>query len=345
MEAISVEDFLNSNDLISEQARVVRALIEDISNRHNGVPKEYRRLLSNIVKSTPVVGLLQVSSNLPLEYLMSFALQRTNLRAAENQTQLRLVQIELPVFWQIIIDIMKLENGEWLPIHVAKIVRLLIRKRITTFSEAVSRQGVEYFPWDDQNRDHPTSYYPFHPILRLPKKYAIKNKRDDDFCSKFTQDKQNDFGNGFFSIGCACPNPITYGFELCLAPESEHNLSRFLLCRRINFKRLSAVIFDFACGLHEYVLNREPKEIEHIKFLVDGSHWNGHKKNKKTGHTSGGHIGCSESYNFNNYKDTFEFKLNSQGREQLHREVNKAVSSLSRMNYYNFMTSMKVFLL
>ena len=30
-----------------------------------------------------------------------------------------------------------------------------------------------------------------------------------------------------------------------------------------------------------YVLNREPEEFEHVRFLVDGSHYQGMKKLKK----------------------------------------------------------------
>ena len=41
------------------------------------------------------------------------------------------------------------------------------------------------------------------------------------------------------------------------------------------------MIYDHACGLHRYVLNREPTQFRHVEFFVDGSHWGAHKQTKK----------------------------------------------------------------
>ena len=84
-------------------------------------------------------------------------------------------------------------------------------------------------------------------------------------------------------------------------------------------KNLEGVIFDFACNLHRYALNREPMDFENICFLVDGSHWQGQKKLKKADKTGkGGHLGCSTGYNFNIYKPHLDTKVNSQTREEMH---------------------------
>jgi hypothetical protein len=32
-------------------------------------------------------------------------------------------------------------------------------------------------------------------------------------------------------------------------------------------------VFDYACGLDQYILNREPREFEYLRLLVDGAHW------------------------------------------------------------------------
>ena len=66
---------------------------------------------------------------------------------------------------------------------------------------------------------------------------------------------------------------ITYGYELMLCKESAHNLFRLLMCRDINLHALQGVIFDHACGLDQYILNREPREFEYLRCLVDGAHW------------------------------------------------------------------------
>ena len=66
---------------------------------------------------------------------------------------------------------------------------------------------------------------------------------------------------------------------------------------------MEGVIFDHACGLDAYILNREPREFQFLRCLVDGSHWQGQKQLKKPNKSGkGGHLGCSEGFNFNIYK-------------------------------------------
>ena len=33
------------------------------------------------------------------------------------------------------------------------------------------------------------------------------------------------------------------------------------------------MIFNYACRLHQYIMNREPAQFETVQFLVDRSHW------------------------------------------------------------------------
>ena len=88
------------------------------------------------------------------------------------------------------------------------------------------------------------------------------------------------------------------------------------------------------CGLHPYVLNREPALFENFRFLVDGSHWQGQKKLKKADKTGkGGHLGCSTGYNFNIYKPHLDAKINS----QMHSTMENCTKSLRLKNYQNFM--------
>ena len=93
-----------------------------------------------------------------------------------------------------------------------------------------------------------------------------------DFCDK-AFNKHRDFTHGVFSVGCACAANITYGYELMLCRESSHNIFRLLMCRDINLLELRGVIFDHANGLDQYLLNREPREFEYLRCLVDGAHW------------------------------------------------------------------------
>ena len=127
-----------------------------------------------------------------------------------------------------------------------------------------------------------------------------------------------------------------------LQKESAHNIFRLLMCRDIDLFKLKGVIFDHSCGLDQYILNREPREFKFLRCLVDGAHWNGQKKLRKPdrgGH--GGHLGCSEGFNFNLYKEFLPIGINSQGREQIHALIEKMVPSLRQMSYPTFMIMMK----
>ena len=95
---------------------------------------------------------------------------------------------------------------------------------------------------------------------------------DCELCTK-SFNKHTDFSYGVFSVGCACPQNITYGFEIMLCKESAHNIFRLLICRDVGLHALQGVIFDNACGLDQYMLNREPREFEFLRCLLDGAHW------------------------------------------------------------------------
>ena len=58
-----------------------------------------------------------------------------------------------------------------------------------------------------------------------------------------------------------------------LCKESAHNIFRLLMCRDVDLRALQGVIFDKACELDQYMLNREPREFEFLRCLVDGAHW------------------------------------------------------------------------
>ena len=51
--------------------------------------------------------------------------------------------------------------------------------------------------------------------------------------------------------------------------------------RDLDTSKLKGVFYDNACNLHSYILNREPREWQYLRCLVDGMHFRGHKKTKK----------------------------------------------------------------
>ena len=82
---------------------------------------------------------------------------------------------------------------------------------------------------------------------------------------------------------------------------------------------------------------------------MDSSHWSSKAKLKmsRPGSSSGGHLGCSESYNYNLYKRFASMDVdgakNSQGREQMHVKLSQLGRSLRQMNFFNFKNYLKMF--
>ena len=344
-DVITMEEFLQSDIVLSSNGQLVKNLIERISQTWpDEIPKPYKEILANISKNTSVAGYLQVLSNEPLNNLAEFCLQSLDIRAAENSEIQKEIGGEMPALWPNLVEILNLEHLDFLPGDLSSIILKLIEIRKNTFIHAAHRSPTDYIQWDNTETEHATQYYPNWPIFRHPKKYTVRNVTDCEFCCK-SFNKHTDFSFGVFSVGCACPYNITYGYELMLCKESAHNIFRLLMCRDVDLCALQGVIFDFACGLDRYILNREPREFEFLRCLVDGSHWQGHKKMKKPDRSgAGGHSGCSTGYNYNLYKKYLPYKQpNSQGREQMHAKLDKLCPSLKQMNYVDFMNFLRVY--
>jgi hypothetical protein len=195
-----------------------------------------------------------------------------DIRNATNAQKQRQVAEEMPALWPNLLEILNLENSKYLPLDVSSIIVKLVEIRRSTFLNAAVRTEEDYIVWEDPELEHPTQFYPNWKIWRYPMKYIVRNVSDCEFCEK-SFNKHTDFSYGVFLVGCACPLNITYGYELMLCKESALNLFRLLMCRDIDMHALQGVIFDHACGLDQYILNREPKEFEYLRCLVDGAHW------------------------------------------------------------------------
>ena len=128
--------------------------------------------------------------------------------------------------------------------------------------------------------------------------------------------------------------------------ESPRNLFRLLVCNRFDHGQMVGVLMDHACKFDTYMLNREANPLKYLLTLVDGSHWNAQKKMKNPNSKGkGGHLGCSEGFNWNLYKSSYgvEEAVNSQGREQMHAILENLSKSMRLMNYQHFMLFLYVF--
>ena len=174
------------------------------------------------------ISFIQVTCEEPLTILKAFCKNHLDLLAKENSALLKTVQHQMPPFWNIISQILKLENKSSLSLQMSAIILRLLEIRDQTFKEAVGRNSDDYIDWDDDWGVPPLSYYPNHPKKKILRKYVVNHTKDRELCQK-SENSSKTNTSGIFSFGCLCPRAITMGFELMKQPESPHNVFRFLM--------------------------------------------------------------------------------------------------------------------
>ena len=267
---ICVEDFVNSEELTSINGGMVRRLVIHIESLYPGaLPREYRDFLKNIGRNSSARSLLQVNDTALLNDLAKFCRGILDVRQLKFQFILDTFKRALPVLWSILDNICLLERKKYLPIEVSTIVLKFINMRQSMFDKAAVRTNDQYHRWRDSDSEHATQCYPSLPLIRHPSRYCVRNKKDADLCDK-AFGYNSDFVAGFFSVGCACENATTFGFEIMLLKESPRNLFRFLMTRDVDFNALKGILIDHACILDSYIMNREATLLEDKILLVDG---------------------------------------------------------------------------
>ena len=238
-----IGDFLDAN-LSSTNGELVKNLVSHIDTQYQDaeekIPSCYRKLLSNLSKKTSVSGFLQPTCPESLDILDRFCKRQVNIRSFDLQEDLKLVMSEFPALWPSLEDILNLEDKLWLPHAVAEVIKKLIRIRKKIFLDAKDRFNDDYVPYNwNENGEHPTMFYPHWPAIRYPKQYKLGRIADDDLCTKVYR-QSSKHPTGLFSGGC--PHNITYGFEITLHRESQHNAFRLLECRNLDTSKLKGLI-------------------------------------------------------------------------------------------------------
>ena len=81
-----------------------------------------------------------------------------------------------------------------------------------------------------------------------------------------------------------CQHGVCYGFEVLRSCESLRHLFQFTTC----LTPPSVIMYDNACQLHIYALNRDPQQFKRTLFVVDRLH-------------GCGYVGRSSGYNLDMY--------------------------------------------
>ena len=173
------------------------------------------------------------------------------------------------------------------------------------------------------------SFFPNLPALVGRGNYAIDHlniKSTSDECHKYP-DSHPVLTPGIFTI--YCQHGICYGFQVMDSHESPCYPFKIFRSRFTSAPKL--IIYDNACKLHQYCLNREPAFFSHTQFSVDRFHWKGH-------------VGCSSGYNLNLYKSALTNTINSQVNEQANAGLQHIKSQLAYMSHENFIHTVSLFL-
>jgi hypothetical protein len=129
-------------------------------------------------------------------------------------------------------------------------------------------------------------YFPNNPIIRTCAKTIINGS--ENTCTKNYQSAAK-LGAGILLFWCA-KHRLCIGFLLLESAESCEYVYTTLVTR---FKVIpKTIIYDNACNLSEYCMNRAPHLFMNSKFLVDAFHY-------------GGHTNCSYSFNSGLHKSLY----------------------------------------
>lgn len=118
----------------------------------------------------------------------------------------------------------------------------------------------------------------FLPFSVTERKFAsayeseLRDPAPADTCRHDMRGDHKDFLPGICTI--SCPHGFYLGFFLMVNPESVETVFTFLYSRCEDGKLI--VVYDNACNLMEFCLNREPYYFKDTIFLVDRVHWDNH---------------------------------------------------------------------
>jgi hypothetical protein len=114
-----------------------------------------------------------------------------------------------------------------------------------------------------------------------------------------------------------------------IIPKAEGRDEAFSFLTSYFRKAPDVIVYDFACVLQEFCLNRAPEFFKNTLFVVDNFHW-------KT------HVSCGLGYCLADYASLT--RLNTQVAEQCNSALKKISPALGRMLQRNFMAAIRLFL-
>lgn len=131
---------------------------------------------------------------------------------------------------------------------------------------------------------------------------------------------------GVFS--CVCEHGVCYAIFVIKNAEGRNEPFTWMTTHLRRAPKY--VVYDFACSLMEYCLNRAPNFFKHTLFLVDRFHWLNH-------------IACCPTFNIREHQELADRIRNSQACEQLNAAIKRLKFVVSKMNQEPFMLFLRLF--
>jgi hypothetical protein len=91
-----------------------------------------------------VAGFLQILTSESLEILEEYCNQSLDLRSTEHAAKQKMIKEEMPALWPNLIEILNLENANYLPGDVSSIILKMIHIRRNTFLHSATRSSDDY---------------------------------------------------------------------------------------------------------------------------------------------------------------------------------------------------------
>ena len=325
VQGISQRNFDNLlKSLKKEQFTAIAGFIEEhcISvgrSRNVKLDPKFSKLFSQLLINGPVCGVMQISEDesLAQDVLSEIVKSKLDIRLAQNAKKAQIIQSQVPLLYKQLTD----------PNLVLDESFLLLLEYIITKINApfeIGTTDLEYPPPTEQI----TECFPNLPKIHDPGNYTA----DKASSAPLSDCRKESYGHPVLSPGIFtifCEHGICYGYSLmdsCESPRMPFEIlkTRFKVPPKI-------IIYDNACKLHSYCLNREPIFFKNTKFFVDRFHFKGHK-------------GCSEGYSLNSYVTIDKQAINTQVNEQANAGIQKLKGHVSYMTVKNFMHTLTLYI-
>jgi hypothetical protein len=276
-------------------------------------------------------GLSLLKSVFPAISLMPRSVQQECMRIAEQRlnashTDLDRVQKHTPVYFGIYLLLRDVFNCEsaWRCFHrftvqLSAIVELtiaasdsnIIRELLPTalqFPELSAQPQIDEL-WSTG------SFFPSYPILRKINQVYVGTRDGDRKCTKDAK-AGGDLAEGVMLYYCGLHSKCL-GFTVQDSQETPRTVYEIVTTR---FDRPPEfIVYDNACNLSEYCLNRVPHHFRYTQFMVDGFHFKSHSN-------------CATTFDSGEYKSLFK-RMNTSLNEQKNSQLTRIKYTAPKMRY------------